>query len=75
MNTFVWADVAKLDPAVLDTIIDELVRTAADGGVGTRRCEAVCLIMSSLSSIHVRSRVLNKLRKVYLPIIAMITCS
>ncbi|TFK24729.1 hypothetical protein FA15DRAFT_406917 [Coprinopsis marcescibilis] len=59
----VWSQMALLDSFVTDIILDELVRTAIDGGIGTRRCEVVSQIVATLSSISVRSRLYTKLRK------------
>ncbi len=61
----IWSEVAKLDANTVDIVLDELVRTATDGSVGTKRCEAISHIISSLSSINVRGRIYSKLRKVY----------
>lgn len=55
---------AKLDSNIVDIILDELIRTATDGGIGTRRCETISHIVAALSSIVVRGRIYSKLRKV-----------
>jgi hypothetical protein len=60
----IWAEVAKLDSYIVDIVLDELVRTATDGGIGTRRCETISHIVAALSSINVRGRIYLKLRKV-----------
>ena len=60
----IWAEVAKLDSDIVDIILDELVRAAADGGIGSRRCETISHIVAALSSINVRGRIYSKLRKV-----------
>ncbi|KAF9527976.1 hypothetical protein CPB83DRAFT_363170 [Crepidotus variabilis] len=59
----IWSEVAKLDAHTVDIVLDELVRTATDGGIGTRRCETISHIISALSSINVRGRIYSKLRK------------
>ena len=64
MSTMIWSEVAKLDSSIVDIILDELVRTATDGGIGTRRCETTSHIVAALSSINVRGRIYSKLRKV-----------
>ena len=64
IQKYVWAEVAKLDTYIVDIVLDELVRTATDGGIGTRRCETVSHIVAALSSIDVRGRIYSKLRKV-----------
>ncbi|KAF8645481.1 hypothetical protein AX16_007766 [Volvariella volvacea WC 439] len=63
IQKYVWAEVSKLDTGVVDVILDELVRAAADGGIGTKRCETIAQIIASLSSISVRGRIYSKLRK------------
>ncbi|KAH6914612.1 hypothetical protein BKA70DRAFT_1180120 [Coprinopsis sp. MPI-PUGE-AT-0042] len=59
----IWVEVAKLDIFVVDAILDELIRTAADSGVASQRCETVAQIVGALSSITVRSRMYSRLRK------------
>jgi hypothetical protein len=64
IQKYIWGEVGKLDTDIVDVILDELVRSATDSGVGTPRCEAIANIISSLSSISVRGRIYSKLRKV-----------
>ncbi|KAG6877669.1 hypothetical protein C0993_005168 [Termitomyces sp. T159_Od127] len=59
----IWCEVGKLDPVVVDVVLEELLRTATEGGIGTRRCEAITHAIASLSSISVRGRIYHKLRK------------
>lgn len=40
------------------------MRAAVDGGIGSQRCETVADTMSALRSIHVRGRLLSRIRKV-----------
>lgn len=54
-----------MDSNIVDIILDELVRTATDGGIGTQRCETISHIVALLSSINVRGRIYSKLRKVW----------
>ena len=60
----IWAEIAKLDTAIVVIALDELVRAATDGGIGSRRCEIVADTLTVLSSISVRGKILSKLRKV-----------
>ena len=55
---------AKLEPGTISIALDELVRAAADGGIGSRRCEIVADTIVVISSISVRGKILSKLRKV-----------
>ncbi|KIL70462.1 hypothetical protein M378DRAFT_1044573 [Amanita muscaria Koide BX008] len=59
----IWNEVAKLDSFVIDVVLDELIRMAVDGGVGSSRCDAVAKILTCLSSIGVRAKVYFRLRK------------
>lgn len=59
----VWTEVAKLEPGVISIALDELVRAASDGGIGSRRCELAAETMVVISSISVRGKILSKLRK------------
>ncbi|KAL0949203.1 hypothetical protein HGRIS_009281 [Hohenbuehelia grisea] len=59
----VWSEIGKLDTNAVNIILDELIRSAADGGINTRRCDTTARIISSFSSINVRARLYMKLRK------------
>ncbi|KAI0775878.1 hypothetical protein BD413DRAFT_470082 [Trametes elegans] len=61
---YVWSEVAKLDVNTVNLILDELMRAAVDGGMGSIRCEKVADTMCALNSINVRGRILARLRKV-----------
>ncbi|KAF8592239.1 hypothetical protein K439DRAFT_1626245 [Ramaria rubella] len=60
----VWAELAKHDSLLLNIALEELMRAAIDGGLGSRRCEQVADTLIAMSSINVRARVLMKLRRV-----------
>lgn len=63
LQTYVWAEIGKLDSLIVDVVLDELIRSAMDAGIGTHRCETIANIIASLSSISVRGRLLSRLRK------------
>lgn len=56
-------EVSKLDITTVNQILDELMRAAVDGGVGSVRCERVGDAVSALSHINVRGRLLARIRK------------
>jgi hypothetical protein len=60
----VWTEVGLLDTSIVNIVLDELMRAATDGGVGSRRCEVIARTVATLSSINVRGRIFAKLRKV-----------
>lgn len=65
LQKFIWAEIGKLDTNTVNLILDELMRAAVDGGMGSLRCEKVAELMTSLNSINVRGRVLARVRKVW----------
>ena len=64
MQKYTWAEVGKLDSAVVNIVLDEVMRSAVDGGMGSQRCEMMAETLGSLASISARGRILAKLRKV-----------
>jgi hypothetical protein len=68
----VWSEIGKLDSAVVNIVLDELIRSAIDGGIGSQRCEVIARIVAGLSSINVRGRIYSMLRKVCVLAMSMI---
>jgi neurofibromin 1 len=64
MQKTIWSEVAKLEPNAISIALDELVRAATDGGIGSRRCELASDTIVVMPSISVRGKILSKLRKV-----------
>ncbi|KAI5118442.1 hypothetical protein M0805_000576 [Coniferiporia weirii] len=58
-----WVEIGKLDSAVVNVVLDEIMRAAVDGGLGSSRCEIMSEILSSMCSKNARGRILAKLRK------------
>jgi hypothetical protein len=65
VQKYVWSEISQLDTHIVNIVLDELMRSAIDGGVGSERCEVVARSVANLSSINVRARIFSKLRKVY----------
>ena len=61
---YIWRDIGDADSDLVNIVVDELMRAAVDGGIGSQRCETVADTISALRSIHVRGRVLARIRKV-----------
>lgn len=66
VQKYIWLEVGRLDSEPVNVILDELMRAAVDGGVGSQRCEIVADTMSSVTSINVRARIAARIRKVRL---------
>jgi neurofibromin 1 len=67
IQKYVWREIGKLDSTVVNVVLDELIRGAIDGGIGSQRCEVIGRIVSGLSSINVKGRLLSRLRRVSIP--------
>lgn len=65
VQKYIWSEISHLDTHIVNIVLDELMRSAIDGGVGSKRCEVVARTVATLSSINVRGRIFSKLRKVY----------
>ncbi|KAL4081516.1 hypothetical protein V8B97DRAFT_1923406 [Scleroderma yunnanense] len=64
VHKHVWVEIGKLDSSIVNVVLDELIRAAADGGIGSRRCETIARTAAGLASINVRGKIFVKLRKV-----------
>lgn len=64
IQRYIWTEIGKLDSSVVNAVLDELMRAAVDGGIGSVRCARVADSMGAMSSINIRGRLLSRLRKV-----------
>ncbi|KAJ3551785.1 hypothetical protein NM688_g4509 [Phlebia brevispora] len=64
VQKYIWLEIGKLDSEAVNVILDELMRAAVDGGIGSQRCEIVADTMTSITSINVRARIAARIRKV-----------
>ncbi|KAH7887502.1 hypothetical protein F5I97DRAFT_2056906 [Phlebopus sp. FC_14] len=64
VHKYIWIEIGKLDTTIVNVVLDELVRAAADSGIGSRRCETIARTTAALASVNVRGRIFSKLRKV-----------
>lgn len=64
IHKHIWVEIGKLDVTIVNVVLDELIRAAADGGIGSRRCETIARTAAALASINVRGKIFSKLRKV-----------
>lgn len=64
LQRYTWAEVGKLETGAMNIIVDEMMRTASDDGIGSDKCETMAETMSSMCSARIRGRILAKLRKV-----------
>ncbi|KAF8559154.1 hypothetical protein OG21DRAFT_1570167 [Imleria badia] len=64
IHKHIWVEIGKLDVTIVNVVLDELIRAAADGGIGSRRCETIARTAAALASINARGKIFSKLRKV-----------
>ncbi|KAF8450670.1 hypothetical protein L210DRAFT_3520995 [Boletus edulis BED1] len=63
IHRYIWVEIGRLDVTLVNVVLDELIRAAADGGIGSRRCETIARTAAALASINVRGKLFSKLRK------------
>ncbi|KZV82855.1 hypothetical protein EXIGLDRAFT_778147 [Exidia glandulosa HHB12029] len=61
----VWVEISRLETETINYVLDELIFAATTSGIGTRSCEVVADTLVSLASIHVRGKLLARLRKAF----------
>lgn len=52
-----------METPIVDIVLDELMRSAVDGGISSQRFEIIADTVGTLSSIRSRARIVSKLRK------------
>ncbi|KAI0737738.1 hypothetical protein C8Q80DRAFT_1276173 [Daedaleopsis nitida] len=60
VQKYVWSEIGKLETSTVNIILDELMRAAVDGGMGSTRCEKVADTIIAVNSINVRGRILAR---------------
>lgn len=64
MQQYIWKEIATMSEVVVNLSVDEFMRVAVDGGIDSVQCEVAAASIMTLSSIHVRARVVMRLRQV-----------
>lgn len=64
VQKYIWEEVGRLDSLFINLVLEEVMRAAVDGGIGSSRCELMADTVASLSSLNVRGKILAKVRKV-----------
>lgn len=49
---------------MVNATLDELTRSAIDGGLGSTRCELIAEALVNMSSVEVKGKLLARLRRV-----------
>ncbi|OCH94514.1 hypothetical protein OBBRIDRAFT_722708 [Obba rivulosa] len=64
VQKYVWGEVGRQDSVTVNVVLDEFMRAAVDGGIGSAACDRIAHTMGALSSINVRGRIISRIRKV-----------
>ncbi|EMD40361.1 hypothetical protein CERSUDRAFT_148314 [Gelatoporia subvermispora B] len=64
VHKYVWTEIGRQDSITVNAVLDECMRAAVDGGIGSPACDMIAHAMGALSSINVRGRIISRIRKV-----------
>ena len=59
-----WENLGRANSGTVNTTLDELTRSAIDGGLGSNRCELIAEALVNMSSVEVKGKLLARLRRV-----------
>ncbi|CAE6527674.1 unnamed protein product, partial [Rhizoctonia solani] len=63
INKLVWENLGRANSGTVNTTLDELTRSAIDGGLGSVRCELIAEALVNMSSVEVKGKLLARLRR------------
>ncbi|KEP55513.1 RasGAP domain protein [Rhizoctonia solani 123E] len=63
INKLVWENLGRANSGTVNTTLDELTRSAIDGGLGSTRCELIAEALVNMSSVEVKGKLLARLRR------------
>ncbi|KAG8732817.1 Ras GTPase activating protein ira2 [Ceratobasidium sp. 423] len=63
VNKLVWENLGRANSGTVNATLDELTRSAIDGGLGSTRCELIAEALVNMSSVEVKGKLLARLRR------------
>ncbi|KAJ1309139.1 hypothetical protein OPQ81_004812 [Rhizoctonia solani] len=63
INKLVWENLGRANSGTVNATLDELTRSAVDGGLGSTRCELIAEALVNMSSVEVKGKLLARLRR------------
>ncbi|CAE6451306.1 unnamed protein product [Rhizoctonia solani] len=63
INKLVWENLGRANSGTVNATLDELTRSAIDGGLGSTRCELIAEALVNMSSVEVKGKLLARLRR------------
>ncbi|KAF8681504.1 GTPase-activator protein for Ras-like GTPases [Rhizoctonia solani] len=63
INKLIWENLGRSNTGTVNATLDELTRSAIDGGLGSTRCELIAEALVNMSSVEVKGKLLARLRR------------
>ncbi|CCO27597.1 Neurofibromin AltName: Full=Neurofibromatosis-related protein NF-1 [Rhizoctonia solani AG-1 IB] len=63
INKLIWENLGRANSGTVNATLDELTRSAIDGGLGSTRCEVIAEALVNMSSVEVKGKLLARLRR------------
>ncbi|KAG8755793.1 Ras GTPase activating protein ira2 [Ceratobasidium sp. 428] len=63
VNKIVWESLGRSNTGTVNATLDELTRSAIDGGLGSPRCELIAEALVNMSSVEVKGKLIARLRR------------
>lgn len=63
VNKLVWENLGRANSGTVNATLDELTKSAIDGGLGSTRCELIAEALVNMSSVEVKGKLLARLRR------------
>ncbi|CAE6422943.1 unnamed protein product [Rhizoctonia solani] len=63
INKLIWENLGRANSGTVNATLDELTRSAIDGGLGSTRCELIAEALVNMSSVEVKGKLLARLRR------------
>ncbi|KAG8696350.1 Ras GTPase activating protein ira2 [Ceratobasidium sp. 394] len=63
VNKIVWETLGRSNTGTVNATLDELTRSAIDGGLGSPRCELIAEALVNMSSVEVKGKLIARLRR------------
>lgn len=64
MNKIVWENLGRSNSGTVNATLDELTKSAIDGGLGSARCELIAEALVNMTSVDVKGKLIARLRRV-----------
>ncbi|QRV73161.1 GTPase-activating protein [Ceratobasidium sp. AG-Ba] len=63
VNKIIWESLGRSNTGTVNATLDELTKSAIDGGLGSPRCELIAEALVNMSSVEVKGKLIARLRR------------